>query len=92
MIDIYFKSNDVKLAFDDMDIYFYSYTYPRQESANLTGYQKLLEICDKTSRNNEYSSSINCYLSPANYEKLMNFRLQHFQISVLTNKESTYDN
>lgn len=86
--DIYFISNNTTLDFEDMDIDFYTYRYPQEENKTLTGKEELLIICDKTSRRNEFSSSINCYLSPANYEKVMNFNLQNFQISVLTDNET----
>lgn len=90
-IDLYFLSNNTTLQFEKMDIDFFIYSYPREENRVLTGKEELLEICDKTSRNNEMGSARNCYVSPANYEKIMNFNLQNFQVSVLVDNETNVE-
>lgn len=81
-IDFYFQSNNNKLNLDDMDLIYHKYTYPATESTVQSGKEYVFNVCVRTS-----TPSSNGYLNQKNYDKLMEFKTQHYQISLLVNNE-----
>ena len=82
-----FTSNNTELPFFYINVHVDTYLYEFNEPIYKSGLDRLKDICDKKSIDNDNNSSINAYVNKANYEKIMAFNMQNFQISVLANDE-----
>ena len=85
-LDFYFQSNNNRLNLDDMDLIYHKYTYPATEFTVQTGKEYVYNVCVRTS-----TPSSNGYLNQKNYDALMAFKTDHYQISVLVNNEKNLE-
>lgn len=85
-LDFYFQSNTNKLDLEDMDLIYHKYTYPANEFSVQSGKQYVFNVCVRTS-----TPSSNGYLNQKNYDALMEFKTQHYQISLLVDNEKNLE-
>lgn len=83
--NMYFSSNDHRIYLDYSELIYHKHTYPAVEETGLSGKEFVLHKCAAGTNPNI------AFLSKTNYEKLLEFNTQYFQISLIAKNEASVE-
>lgn len=81
--NMFFSSNEHRLYLDYIELIYHKYTYPAVEETGLSGKEYVLNKCAAGTNPNI------AFLSKNNYEQLLEFNTQYFQVSLIAKNEAS---